>query len=162
MSNWVVERLEGRDWRAIARYTFEDKEILTNVAKSQLNTYRILRDGEDVTALYGGKQLSSPVYNEPPKPKIAASDAMKPSAYKSSSDADKQHLWNRINDLRSKNTKRSDILIHLNITEATYDVIRADMNKHESKSDNSSAVTVSATQHNVTTQIRRQGLLGRR
>lgn len=163
--NYVVERLEGTAWAPKLRTNFEDPSFYT-IAKNHM--YRILCGTVDVTAKYrNSEDASMPM----PATEITASP-MKPSTYKSLSEPEKKALQDQAIELKAAKMKRTDILIKMNVSEATYDAIRADISE---KPETASPAPVQQFQEvevhntsqppvniNVKTNPRRGGLLGRR
>lgn len=122
MPNWVVEHQEGSEWVPKARTNFDDKEQFTIIAKNPM--YRILEDGIDVTNRYRFNDASDTDVESVTKP------VMKPSQYKNLNDHDKHFLQHKVELLLENKKKRAELLTELNVSEATYDLIRADMKQN--------------------------------
>ena len=122
MPNWVVEHQEGSEWVPKARTNFDDKDQFTVIAKNPM--YRILEDGIDVTNRYRSMNNIDADIEEAVEP------VMKPSKYKELSDQDKNLLQHKVELLLENKKKRTEILKELNVSEVTYDLIRADMKQH--------------------------------
>lgn len=123
MSNYVVEKKESSGWIPKMRCNFEDTEQFLAIAKNQF--YRILCDGKDVTSKYRNGKVKSESVKE--STSAAAVSVMKPSQYKALSTEAKHQIYQSVNRCLSQKMKRSEIFKELNISEATYDAIRADM-----------------------------------
>lgn len=124
MSMYVVERNDGMGWIPKCHCTFEDTEQFIMIARNPY--YRIMCDGKDVTAKYrNGKVASSTPHVE----SSSSSDTpvLKPAQYKAMSQQDKVSIQHSIKDCLQRKLKRTEIFKELNISEATYDTIRADM-----------------------------------
>ena len=122
MPNWVVEHQEGAEWVPKARTNFDDKDQFIVIAKNPM--YRILEDGIDVTNRYRSMNNIDADIEEAVEP------VMKPSKYKELSDQDKNLLQHKVELLLENKKKRAEILKELNVSEATYDLIRSDMKQH--------------------------------
>ena len=171
-NSYVVEQLEGSSWVPKLVTNFEDSSF-PEVAKAL--KYRILHNGVDITAAYrdgtSDKKAVAAASKEP---------AMKPAAYKALSEEDKKLLQDKATKLREAKRKRTEILVELNISEATYDAMRADMNNSNISASSSNIVTGSEDSSNTQTtvspqstitekqngasitSVKRAGLLGRR
>lgn len=161
--NYVVEQLEHGHWEPKCRTNFEDPKFV-EIAKNPSN--RILCNGVDVTDRYRAGHTNVSVVNTPQEA------PMKPAAYKALSQDEKLRLQQQALQLRDNKKKRVEILSLLNISEATYDTMRADMaNTTPTPSSSSSDVAVStpAQEQPIPTPVstspntvKRAGLLGRR
>lgn len=161
--NYVVEQMEHGQWVPKMRSNFED-ENFPLIAKN--NTYRILCNGVDITYKYNeDAPKSTPTHNEP---------AMKPAQYKALSQEEKDVLKMKATQLKELKKKRTEILSELNITESTYDAIRADMFNDSdplclnvvaakvTESDKLAAEPKVEAEAKPAATVRKGGLLGRR
>lgn len=157
---YVVEKLEGTEWVPKCRYNFEDTEQFLTI--SQNPSYRILHNNTDITSNYNksyvkiGISTQTKTYTSEASSKksmevdnLSTSDnrldniskPMKPAEYKALSDRDKYDLQKRITQLLENKHKRNDIIKTLNVSEATYDVIRSDMKKHDTVEISNNTIT---------------------
>lgn len=160
VKNYVVEQLEHGQWVPKMRCNFEDNNFPL-IAKQP--TYRIMCNGIDVTQNYAeGNYRSIQNINTNVAP------PMKPAQYKNLSYEEKLDLKLKAETLKELKKKRSEILIELNITESTYDTMRADLiiKKPDDSvvpvQDTSPKSEVGSSTSNVGTTSRKVGLLGRR
>lgn len=165
MANYVVEHQENGIWVPKFRCNFED-ESFPKVAQNVTN--RILCDGVDITSNYrsGYIPASMPQSNESHKNE---EPVMKPAVYKALSQEEKLSLYNKSLQLKESKAKRVDILKALNMSEATYDTMRAEMAQASTSSEPAPAVTKpdpiipqSVSKPSPLQTNRRAGLLGRR
>ena len=161
-TNYVVEHFEEGMWIPKLRTNFDDPQFY-KVAKSP--SYRVMCNGIDVTAKYrDGSDISAPAaYAESPKP------PMKPAAYKALSDEEKHALQKLAAELKLNKKKRFEILTIMNVSEATYDTIRADMvestesdSKPEAPSVDKQSQSSAPVRGKPASPLIRGGLLGRR
>ena len=152
---YVVEAHEGVEWVPKARYNFEDTEIFLAVAKNPF--YRILKNGKDVTSKYKSDQnkLKSKSIEDSLETSVNTDKPLKPAEYKAMSLNDKQKLKSDIQRMLEEKTKRTDIFHTLNISEATYDIIRSEMKKDGSTNKNA------ITEPKLNKSARKGSLLGR-
>lgn len=153
MSNFVIERQEGTEWVPKARCNFEDKKQFIAISKNP--GYRIREDGVDVTSRY---QTVSKTSNKASSANANSSSAMKPSQYKSLNKQEKGLIQHKVKLLLELKKKRSEILLELNVSESTYDLIRADM-KSSSITDSSKTKSHVATKSKSTTTKKYRGTL---
>lgn len=169
---YIVQIQEGNQWVNKMSSDTEWPDDFRIIARNPFA--RILKDGEDITSKYkeDSECITSSVSTEPqfkpPCNKIAINNnkpknVMKPSEYKNMIIEDKQILWNRIEKLLSTKAKRSQIFEDLNISEATYDAIRADMKSDKANCDtNCNKADTVIVDTSTEIKIHRPGLLRRR
>lgn len=153
MPNWVVEHQEGTEWVPKARTNFDDKDQFTVIAKNPM--YRILEDGIDVTNRYRSMNNIDADVESVTEP------VMNPSQYKNLNDRDKHLLQHKVELLLENKKKRAEILTELNVSEATYDLIRADM-KQSSNVNHTKSNTPKPSTSKSNNKPYRGSLLGRR
>ena len=129
---YSIEHLEGREWIPKCAQNLEEVEKFQSIASNI--DYRIVEDGVDVTNRYRTKTTTKPTSPIKSVESVNVNNSvenvnklMKPSEYKALSDNDKASIHANLRDLQSSGTKRNDIMAALNVSEATYDVIRVDL-----------------------------------
>lgn len=139
---YEVQRKEAMGWIGLCRSTTEDLAHFPVIARNPL--YRILEDGKDVTSRYRSGKVASMSNTQTiqtnPKPAEVecAIPVMKPAQYRSLSNEDKKALQHKITQCLNNKMKRVEIFKELNISEATYDTIRADMSTGKQPTSSSS------------------------
>ena len=170
-----VERLEGATWRILMQCDFEDTEQFVIIAQNPI--YRIMKDDKDITSEFvnnsqqrvsfisPNESKSLPVTQiENTSKKSQSLSALKPAAYRALSVEEKEKLINKAAELKEAKYKRADIMAELNVTESTYDIIRADSVKSADNNAETAAVSkpIIATPPTAHTTTARKGLLNRR
>ena len=156
MSNFVVEHQEGSEWVPKARCNFEDTDQFIIIAKNPM--YRIREDGVDVTKRYRKMSKTS---KDSDDINAASDPAMKPSQYKELDEQNKILIQHKVELFLENKKKRTEILKELNVSEATYDLIRSDM-KQNTNSSNAKVNTPKQPSTRTDNKPYRGSLLGRR
>ena len=156
MPNFVVEHQEGSEWVPKARCNFEDTDQFIIIAKNPM--YRIRKDGVDVTKRYRTMTKTSKDNSDI---NAASEPVMKPSQYKELNEQDKELLQHKVELFLENKKKRTEILKELNVSEATYDLIRSDM-KQNTNSSNAKVNTSKQPSTRTENKPYRGSLLGRR